>query len=369
MIHDRIHPDRRARRGFTLVELLVVITIFVLLLAIAVPSFSSLLYSSARAQAENQLVTGLNQARSAALTSESNGDSAAVFFFDTTGRLRIVTCINVGQISEKDATGAEVTRDVFVPLSTYPAVQLPQGWGVRGFAPVGTVEDVAANNRNGWYDKSGGSNRDLSTTTGNWVFPETAYYDPTRGDQGQYRQTFMIRFEGGTGILRADSEAPGVVLDFSPATLFRSTAPWTDYRFDSTDRPEVLVRRAISRSHSDPSFQSSDISKVLGDLATDTVLVRGVTELALYDERELAGAIGARGLNKATGSLYGGLKPNTVPTRPRLDQSLFGSNFDQTKVPVLINDWILGVGEQTKPSDVRLYTIDRYSGQAREVLP
>lgn len=356
----------RRHHAFTLVELLVVITIFVLLLAIAVPSFSSLIYSSERAQAENQLVAGLNQARSAALASESTGDTAAVFFFDNNGRLRILTCVDVGDIPDVDTAGTPLTRDVFVPVASYPAAQLPRGWAVRGFAPVGAVDTGSGS---GWYDKPSGSNREFVPTTGNWVFPETAYYDPTKGDVGFNRQTFMIRFQGGTGVLRSDVTTPSVVLDFSPATLFRSSAPWSEYRFDSTDRPEVLVRRAVSRGLTDPNFRDTKLAKLLGDRASDTVLTRCVTELALYDENELAGAIGARGVNKATGSLYGGAKPSTVPVVPRLDASLFGTAFDAAKVPQLINDWVLGVGEQTKPSDVRLYTVDRYSGQAREVLP
>ncbi len=358
-------PD--AHRGFTLVELLVVITIFVLLLAIAVPSFSSLIYSSERAQAENQLVTGLNQARSAALTSESTGDTAAVFFFDNNGRLRIVTCVDAGDIPDGvNPDGGPRIRDVFVPVANYPVVQLPRGWSVRGFAPVGTVDNGSGS---GWYDRNNTSNRVLSSTTGNWVFPETAYYDPTKGNEGRSRQTFMIRFQGGTGVLRTDVSTPAVVLDFSPATLFRNGAPWSDYRFDSTDRPEVLVRRAVARAGASSTFAKNDLPKLLGDLATDTVLTRAITELALYDENELAGAIGARGLNNATHSIYGGSRVNSAPTEPRIDQALFGGSFDAAAVNQRINEWILGVGEDTKPSDVRLYTVDRYSGQAREVLP
>lgn len=358
----------RNHRAFTLVELLVVITIFVLLLAIAVPSFSSLVYSSERAQAENQLIAGLNQARSAALASESTGDTAAVFFFDNNGRLRIVTCVDVGDIPDVDMADNPVTRDVFVPLANYPVVQLPRRWGVRGFAPVGTVDNGSGS---GWYDRPTASNRVLSSTTGNWVFPETAYYDPINGNkaQGEHRQTFMIRFQGGSGVLRSDVTTPAVVLDLSPATSFRNAAPWSEYRFDSTDRPEVLVRRAVARAAADPYFMKNELPLVLGDQAVDTILTRAITELALYDEKELVGAIGARDVNKATNTIYGGTKANTAPSLPRIDPILFGSSFNAEQVPVLINDWILGVGDQTKPSDVRLYTVDRYSGQAREVLP
>lgn len=356
----------RGHRAFTLVELLVVITIFVLLLAIAVPSFSSLRYSSERAQAENQLVTSLNQARSAALTSESTGDTAAVFFFDNIGRLRVVTCVDVGDVTDTDTLGKAIVRDVFVPVASYPVVQLPRGWSVRGFAPVGTADTGTGS---GWYDTGKSGNRVLSSTTGNWVFPETAFYDPTNGDkkQGKNRQTFMIRFQGGTGVLRTDVTTPAVVLDPSPATLFRTASPWSEYRFDSTDRPEVLVRRAIARAATQPLW--NQLPAILGDDAVDTVLTRSITELALYDENELAGAIGARGLNKSTNSIYGGTKATVPPTEPRIDTTLFGNSYNAAEVTQRINDWILGVGDDTKPSDVRLYTIDRYSGQAREVLP
>ncbi|MFO0836728.1 MAG: type II secretion system protein [Phycisphaerales bacterium] len=358
----------RDQRAFTLVELLVVITIFVLLLAIAVPSFSSLMRSSERAQAENQLVVGLNQARAASLASESSGDTAAVFFFDNIGRLRIVTCVDVADIPDVDMAGNPVTRDVFVPIASYPVVQLPGGWGVRGFAPVGSVD---TGSKSGWYDRPTASNRVLSATTGNWVFPETAYYDPLNANQsqGEHRQTFMIRFQGGAGSLRSDVTTPAVVLDLSPATSFRTVAPWSEYRFDSTDRPEVLVRRAVARAATDPDFLKNKLPLILGDEAVDTVLTRAITELALYDEKELVGAVGARGTNKATNTIYGGTKVNSAPSLPRIDTALFAGNFNADQLPVLINDWILGVGEQTKASDVRLYTIDRYSGQAREVLP
>ena len=87
--------------AFTLVELLVVIAIFVLLLAIAVPAFSSMLYSSEQSLADNHLRMGLGAARDAAIRSPQGTDAAAVFFYDpATGRTMILPCIAAGVLKD-----------------------------------------------------------------------------------------------------------------------------------------------------------------------------------------------------------------------------------------------------------------------------
>src|SRR4051812_14600321 len=111
---------RHPRRAFTITEILVVISIIVLMIAIAVPAFSSLIGSSERALAENQLRAGLAAARDAAIQSET-GDGAAVFFFTPGGRISIVACTAVGQIEDQvPPVGAvpttNITRDVFAPV-------------------------------------------------------------------------------------------------------------------------------------------------------------------------------------------------------------------------------------------------------------
>ena len=63
--------SRPADRGFTITELLVVIVIFVLIIGIAIPAFKSMIESSERALAENQLRVGLGSARNAAIQNAS----------------------------------------------------------------------------------------------------------------------------------------------------------------------------------------------------------------------------------------------------------------------------------------------------------
>lgn len=49
------YPDRRAARGFTLMELMIVVAIVAILAAIALPSYTSYLRRSARAEAQSFL--------------------------------------------------------------------------------------------------------------------------------------------------------------------------------------------------------------------------------------------------------------------------------------------------------------------------
>lgn len=69
-------PSRRAdhirRNGFTLVELMVVLTIFGLIVAVTVPGASRLLRSSRLVGAENTLVGDIRYARSLASTRRTN---------------------------------------------------------------------------------------------------------------------------------------------------------------------------------------------------------------------------------------------------------------------------------------------------------
>ncbi len=365
---------RLSRRAYTLAELLVVISIFVLVLAIAVPSFSSLLYSTERSQAENQIGVALGAARSAASSSEGLGDSAAVFFYDPgTGRTRIGIFIQVGQMQDVDPndTTRTIARDVFVPLPAFQAIQMPRYWMVRGYAPPGSIDAGTANAMNGWYEQIAG--RAYDKTTGNWVFPETGFYDEDKSGSGASRQTFMVRFDAGTGALSTSKRQPALVVDVSPSRVFRTGSPYGVQAF-RLDTPEDLagqVRRLLaSRTDFGTTLKGQQLTrqKLLGDESTDTVLARPVAELAFYDERRLASAVGARGLNAVTGCLYGDpANPRSIPIKPTIDTSLVKTN--DVELSRTINEWLQGTGNSTVLSDAKIFTIDRYLGQAREVTP
>src|SRR5205085_6638900 len=199
--------------GFTITEVLVVIAIIVLLIAIAVPAFSSLMNSSERNLAENQLKAAIAAARDAAIQSDT-GDAAAVFLFTLSpggngGHITIVPCVVAGQIQDttdnqpmQPGSTNAVVRDVLVPITQITPMQLPRGWSVRAYAVPGSVYD-GTRQKELWYegfDPSGTAQAGV----GGWIFPETNFYDPTASPppatgKGSPRQSFMIRFKAGTG--------------------------------------------------------------------------------------------------------------------------------------------------------------------------
>lgn len=375
-------------RAFTIIELLVVISIFVLVLAIAVPSFSAILKSTERSQAGNQVSVALSSARSAAVGSEGMGDTAAVFFYDpSTGRTRIGVYTVAGTIKDHDLNAAPnnvVERDVFVPVPNFQPVQLPKGWMVRGFAPAGSV-DVAGTgstprNFSGWYESN--LTRVQDGTTGNWVFPETGFYNPdneadavTNGETA--RQSFMVRFVAGSGAVNMSQREPAVVIDPSPSQAFRQTkAPFNVYRLDKAQDLGAEVRRILAER--EPNNNDTNPARVkkrqlLGDQASDTVLARPVLELAVYDEQTLASAIGARAVNAGTGTIYSDPTGKKL-AGPEIDQGIFRK--DPIEIAKEINHWIQGslpVGKTASKSaiasDARIVTLDRYTGTVKEILP
>ncbi len=364
------------RRAFTIVELLVVISILVLVLTLAVPAFSSLLKSSERSLAENQFRAGIAAGRDAAIQSES-GDGAAVFFFEPGGRFSIIPCVHVATIRDSIApltdplTGETVIeRDIFVPLPSSEPVQLPSGWAVRAYAPPGSFDD-GANDPNGWYE---GAMWTARRQFGNWVFPETGFYDHFRGDQGRNRQTFLVRFKKGTGEVESADRRTCLVVDLCPDDDFRVNPPWDAQRFETAENLPLAIRRAAALVN-DAAGNAASEARWLGDIATDTVLARPVTELALHQESSLARALGLRNLNRVTKSLYDNdtTDPAIPAITPTLDTDIFPQGVNSPEEVVdMINRWIEGrleMNGRIVESDARLFTFQHYAGQVEEIAP
>ncbi|MEO1717571.1 MAG: prepilin-type N-terminal cleavage/methylation domain-containing protein [Planctomycetota bacterium] len=301
---------RRAfQPGYTLLELLVVIVIASLLVGIAIPAFRAILSSSRRSLAESKLQQALYSARDAATASVGGGDAAAVFFFEPGKGIRVLTCIEIGSIEDEvsgglagsggGGSGPANRRDVFVPLPGFEPVQLPSGIGVRGFA-LGSLFVGRSN----WYESldSRAGNR-VPPEPGYWVFPETAFYPENELDGGDVRQTFMVRFSAGEGTL---SREPTRALIVSPST--GSDTAVTDLSGINTDIEnineiddlELWARRALSNV----DVTDEDRRVLFGNESVHTVLAGPVTELSLYEERDLSRAVGGRGLNQDTDTLY-----------------------------------------------------------------
>lgn len=344
------------RRAFTLVELLVVISIFVLVLAIAIPAFSTMLYNSEQAMAENGLRIALSAARDAALRSSAGQDAAAVFTYDPGGRLTIVPCVKAGDVIDVENMVDPpklVRRDVFVPQPGYEPIQLPSGWMVRAYAPAGSINPE-------WYEKTypGAAERQR----GNWIFPESGFYDTERsaaaaGADGDDRQTFMVRFAGATGKLSVSDPTPVLVFSPSPGP-FRTLQPWASFRADRESEQGRFIRRVSAAP-----LPMQDKFDMLGNQSSDTILARSVGQLAIYSESRLASAVGAR-TDSATGTIYE--RPGqSNDWGPRLVAS--GPGVVDTRD---VNEWIEGrltSGGRPVPSDARLFAIHPYLGWLQEV--
>lgn len=354
-------PSRTLRQqGFTLTELLVVISLIVLLLAVAVPAFSSMLYSNDRSLADNQLRIAMQNARDAAVRSDG-GDTAAVFLLPPNGKLRVVTCVQVGELSDTDNQGRTVIRDVFVPVPLLQPIDLPKGWTVRGFAPPGAI----VTDSTGWYEGA-----HLIPGEANWVLPETGFFDPNSPTSGRNRQSFMIRFSAGSGAVAPRSAREVLVLDIVANQAFRTAGVFANYRLDQATDVAAMTRRILD---SGSGLSLVDQRSLLGDEATDTVLCREVAQVSLQDERRVVSGLGGRGVNLSTGNVYGVAgSPGTVPTSPSIDTSIFnlgnGREISRAIGELVVGQYRGRDGKKVQ-TEVKLFGLDRYSGRVREVTP
>lgn len=382
-------------KAFTLTELLVVITLLVIVIAVGLPAFGAMLASSNRTLAIGQFKAAMAASRDAAIRS-TDSDSAAVFFFEPGGRMTIVPCIQVGTMQDRDHLNwntypnFSVKRDVFAPAGSSEPIQLPPGWMVRAFAGSAMLDDGNAN-ATGWYGSISGQ-REYNAEDGSWVFPETGFYDrdgdtDIGGNNRTVRQTFMVRFEKGTGNLVVNQAFPAVVVAPRESTTgarsrFVGNPVDTDWRrVDRSDNVAQWSKRLLAR-RVDPGagvgtgkVLPADLVGLIGDESGDTVLASCVDLVSLYEEKTLAASIGARGLNRYSGSIYVWGEPGNpdalVPNEPRIDTGLFTAQ-SAVVVQQRVDEWIVGTlrldGRQVE-SDALIYGFDRYTGQPREVKP
>ncbi len=402
-MHTKTNPGRARRRGgFTLLELLVVIGIILVLLTLAVPAIGSMSYSSNRALAENGLRVGVSLARDVAIASGSGGDGVAMFTFEPGGRMRIVAGEVVGsfeaQLNQNQPPSAlnRVRRDVIAPVAFTESVQLPRYWNIRGYAAPNSMLPPLGRDDVSWYDSAnyGGNNKTAQQKQeGNWVFPESGLYDLDDhlsagggggggggglagfgGPSTTPRQSFMIRFSGRTGTL-SRSETAALFVDPRPSELDRDqfansrSNPNAWKRVDWAEDTGAWTSRTLGRFTGLPASSQNELYRLLGDASNDTVLVKPVTRLALYDERRLARGLGGR-LNERTGTIYEDYSQNR---RISFDEALFPDR-NREQIRVGINNWINGdtnedgeIDEDDVP-DSRLFLLHGYSGDLTEVV-
>jgi type II secretory pathway pseudopilin PulG len=362
----RRHPPRRPRAAFTLTELLVVILILVTVLLIAVPAFSSLMYSSEASMAESLLRSALRAGRDAAIRSAGRSDAGIVFFFEPGGRTLLVPCVKAGELEEGTLNRPTVI-EIWIPSDTLEPVQLPKNWMVRGYAPVNSISPLPLGTL--WYEGPriiGGGGYGMSSTRGDWVFPETGFYDVESGRDGQKRQTFMIRFEAGTGLLSTAYSAPVLVLSPRPSATGRSPVGSDQWkRADLASDYSRFVRRVLT----DNSIRLFERQALLGSVSSDMVRAKAVSQIALYDEKKLAAGLGVHP-DRDTGCLY-----TVTRAGPGNVTVLWvrGALVDAAHM----NAWIEGDtdfdGRIESPSatgdspQAKMFTIDRYTAVLHEV--
>lgn len=388
-----------AHRGFTLIELIAVVTLLLVVLGIAVPAFTGMINASQRSLAENSLRAGVTIARDLAVL---NGqDSGLLFVRESNGRTRLIPVVKVGTVkdailNQNGSTGfnpddptnfPSVERDVFAAVDFSSPMQLPRGWSIAGYADAGTIDRAVPTSSgapltDGWYDSeaygdngmnlTSGATPDPVRDTGHWLLPESDLYEkfmqgpgtqPPSGFSSQVsgadldrtpRQSFMVRFESGTGLLQRGGR-PALVLDPRSSSLGRGdlTAASNDARWLRADRindAETWANRVLTtvdvnsdgfvapNDLSDPSFRMLAI----GNFSNDTVLAGTVSRLAVFQESDLAGGLGASGLNRETDSLY---LPIAEQGRIAFDMGLFdGSTVisNPEDVRLGITRWIQG---------------------------
>ncbi len=383
-------PLRLLRRGFTIIELLVVVTIITVVVLIALPRFTAMLYDQEERLAVDLLRAAMKTGRDTALRSAGDNDAAIVFFYRPAsiqstvgGRLSMVPCVKVGTFLDdprrlsnspvQNTTGVEgILREVFVAAESAEPMVLPRNWMVRGYAPPNTIEDPMNNAPTApgadWYEAGTAGVRYLPAE-GNWVFPETDFYNPTADRAGRNRQSFMVRFKAGTGELVTTPIDPVIVIDVRPYYGGRDVNT-TKRLFDAYDRAafiEKLLREAGVARQAILGRNNSN------ETASDRVLVRPVQHLALYDENKLAVALGVQ-LDRASGCLYRPPPAIQAANSPAnaSDTPAFLPGVDSIR----INQWIEGdtnFSDRVEGADgrdeplARLFSIDRYTGQLRQL--
>ncbi len=378
------NAPKSAPAAFTLTELLVVISLIVLLLAIAVPAFSSMLYNNDRSLAENQFKIAMATARDQAIRSEG-GDTAAVFLYQPGGKFRIVTCVSVATIADEPDSAPVIipnlpprfpgphNREVFVPISIVNPIDLPRGWAIRAYVAPQSFDTGRWYGSNVDGPNSGPLESRYPLRDGCWVFPETGFYDLASADPvsrtNNCRSSFMVRFEAGTGAMVNNKPDAVLVVDLAPLSPTRRAAGTLGVtKLEQAADLTAAVRRILD---SGSPLTIEEKRDALGDRSRDTILVRPVSQLAILDERKMVQQFGqgAGQLNRVTNSLYGDpAATTTVPTTPRIDTSLFGG-ATPVEVNSWVSQWIVGSYQSRDGAvgEARIFNIDKVSGLAREV--
>lgn len=212
---------RAPSRAFTLVEMLVVISVIAVALVAIIPAFGRIIESASYASSVNRVTSTLSLARSIAM--ESGRQTGVVFLYDIeterTTLLLVQRSDDQGVIPPADRRFGDIPASVFVPADAGP-VLLPRGLGVYGLALTAADANPAAFDAMGrWYPNE--ARRDENSVIERfWIFPRNdarvfinnnARLESFAGDYasypGSYAVTFFVRFSSSGAIVTASSNS------------------------------------------------------------------------------------------------------------------------------------------------------------------
>jgi prepilin-type N-terminal cleavage/methylation domain-containing protein len=278
MLFARSNPPGR-HRAFTLVEVLVVISVIAISLVAIVPAFGRIIDSANYSAAVNRVTAALALARSEAM----NGTQTAVaFLFDPqterTTLLVVERVRNAGSLTRDPEDACNQTAFVFTPVPGQAAIVLPKGFGVYGLALSASRPLPCENLELGWYRneavRRSSSNPDVTDRF--WIFPRNDARifidndlwpeiedDPDLSEwreASRFAETFFVRFdekgailpsvELGTGanLLNAylEFDAPSDLVDVT-VNLFESPTLFDPEEFEFEDNRAGGVKYAANR--------------------------------------------------------------------------------------------------------------------------
>ena len=360
------------RRGFTLMEMIVVIVILLTLLTLVLPAFVSIKKSSEYSISQELVKQAVRDAHGRALAARY--DTAVVFAYSPDLGLQMIPCNMIGRVLDgnlrdpADRNNPQVTRDVFAPVISRKAVTLPAGVSVRGHVEANKVDAR-------WYEPTNDGGQRYTPGEEAWVFPETDFYSRqlpngdagTFADVGRNRQTFMIRFAARTGQLVSGEAAPAVVVLPRVSASGRESGLAVSARFDTAPDAGALASSILDRL----DWSKEQKQGLLGDSSSDKALVRSVTRLAVYRERELAQALGVR-LDAISQTVY--LLPSDWQTRTDVIPRYMVELSSLATTPKAVRRWFEGfkslvdetIVEKTSGSRPVIYSIHPQRGEATE---